>query len=892
LWWTWQRAEQARQRQEQEGAVNRDLEEVAVHLQAWKVAEARTALVRAEGRVAGGGPDALLGEVRRTREHLSVADELDRIRLRKATIVDGKFDYASADRDYATLFQKRGLVEEGEEPGLVADRMRGSPIQAQLVAALDDWAVTTDNRGRRRWLLGVARRAQPGAWSDRFRDPAAWSRRATLERLAREAKVAELSPQLLTALGEALRSGGRDAVPLLKAGQERHPADFWLNFLLGNALLQAKPEEAAGYYRAALALRPDTPAAYNNLGNALQTKGQLDEAVAAYRQAITLNPKDAKAHNNLGNALADKGQRDEAIAAYRQAIELDPKLISAHNNLGTALGAKGQLDEAIKLHRQAITLEPQDAGAHYNFGIALKAKGQLDEAIAAYRQAIALDPKHAKAHDNLGIVLAAKGQRDEAIKLHRQAIALDPKHANAHTNLGTTLADKGQVDEAIQAYRKAIALDPKHAKAHYNLGTVLYAKGQLDEAIKLYRKAIDLDPEHVEAHYNLGIALYAKGQRDEAIQAYRRAIKLNPNYSIAHYNLGLALVAKGQVDEAIAAFRQSIELDPKHAPAYNNLGTALATKGQLDEAVAAYRQAITLNPKDAKAHNNLGNALADKGQVDEAIQAYRKAIEFGLKDAHAHAHAHDNLGSALFRKGQLDDAIAAYRKAIDLNPKLAHAHGALGQALLKQGRFAEARAATRRCLDLLPPNDPLRKLGMQQLRQCERWRALDEKLPALLKGEVKPADVAERLDLAQLCQGYKQLYAAAARFYAEAFAEQPKLAADPRSQHRYAAACAAALAAADRGKDADKLGGKERARLRQQALDWLGADLVAWTKVVDKGPPQERTLVQRTLRHWQKNPDLAALRDPGALAQLPEAERAACRKLWSDVEALLARARE
>src|SRR5262249_8002953 len=152
------------------------------------------------------------------------------IRLRKATMVRGQFDYASADRDYATVFRERGLAEEGEEPGLVADRLRALPIQAQLVAALDDWAIDTSKQDRRAWLLEVARRVEPGAWSDRFRTAAARGERSDLERLAREAKVAESSPQLLTALGLALLRSKGNPIPLLKAAQQHYPADFWLNF--------------------------------------------------------------------------------------------------------------------------------------------------------------------------------------------------------------------------------------------------------------------------------------------------------------------------------------------------------------------------------------------------------------------------------------------------------------------------------------------------------------------------------------------------------------------------------------------------------------------------------------------------------------------------------------
>jgi hypothetical protein len=145
------------------------------------------------------------------------------------------------------------------------------------------------------------------------------------------------------------------------------------------------------------------------------------------------------------------------------------------------------------------------------------------------------------------------------------------------------------------------------------------------------------------------------------------------------------------------------------------------------------------------------------------------------------------------------------------------------------------------------------------------------------------------LALAHLCF-IKKRYATATRFYADAVAAQPKLADDMHAQNRYNAACAAALAAAGQGEDAAKLDDKERARLPRQALDWLRADLVLWSKQAESSTPQNQTAVQQTLQHWQEDADLAGLRDGAALAKLPEAERADWKKLWADVEETLKKA--
>jgi tetratricopeptide (TPR) repeat protein len=420
--------------------------------------------------------------------------------------------------------------------------------------------------------------------------------------------------------------------------------------------------------------------------------------------------------------------------------------------------------------------------------------------------------------------------------------------------LATTLGEAERWDEALGYFRVALALRPEAGAVHNNFGVVLRATGRLDEAIAHFQYALRLDPEDAYAHNNLGLIHFAKGRLDEAIAEYEHAIRLEPSLAMAHSNLGGALYAKGQADEAIARCEHALRLDPTLAMAHVNLGSAVWAKGRLDEGIAHYKHAVRLDPKFALAHNNLGRAV--------------------------------------YVKGRLDEAIAHYQDALRLDPKLGLAHFNLSEALLRSGRFQEARAATQHWLDLLAEDDPQRASALRRLKDCERLLALEAKLPAFLEGKEQPADAAEQRELADLCQNYKRLYAAAARFYAAAFAAQPQLADDLQTQDRYNAACAAALAAAGQGADAAKLSNEERARLRRQALEWLTADLAAWEHRIKDNPQQEQARVQKTLRHWKADRDLAEIRDTEALAKLPGAEGEACRKLWTAVEALLPRAHQ
>jgi tetratricopeptide (TPR) repeat protein len=326
--------------------------------------------------------------------------------------------------------------------------------------------------------------------------------------------------------------------------------------------------------------------------------------------------------------------------------------------------------------------------------------------------------------------------------------------------------------------------------------------------------------------------------------------------------------------------------------------------GQLDEAIAHFREAIRFQKDFALAHNNLGITLRKKGRLDEAIAEFKEAIrlkhdpkapfnsDFDL------AHAHNNLGITLWKKGQLDEAIAEFKEAIRLkhDPKarfnsdfgLADAHNNLGIALQDKGRLDEAIAEYREALRLEKNCAPAR----HNLRQAEEMARVADRLPAVLQGKDQPNGAAEAAALASLCgQPYKQLYSAATRFYVEAFAAETQLAVDLNSGHRYSAACAAAQAGCGRGKDADTLNDKERARLRRQALTWLRADLAAWRKLLEKEPGKVRPVVAGKLQHWQKDTNFAGVRGEKALKQLPQAEREAWQKLWTEVQKTLDRAR-
>jgi serine/threonine protein kinase/Flp pilus assembly protein TadD len=507
--------------------------------------------------------------------------------------------------------------------------------------------------------------------------------------------------------------------------------------------------------------------------------------------------------------------------------------------------------ERLRFAAVVAALRPTIPGARVNLGNVLHDAGRTDEAIAEYREALRLKKGYGLAHNGLGNALKAKGRTDEAIAEFQEALRLQPDNAAAHFNLAGALYDRRQFDEAIEQCRETIRLKKHLAEAHNTLGNALREKGRLGEAVAAYQEAIRIKKDHALAHYNMGIALATEGRLDDAITELGEAIQLKKDFADAHYNLGQAFQYKGRVDEAIAEYRETLRINKDFALAHNNYGMALMEKGRLDDAIAEYHETLRLKKDFAGGHNNLGNALKAKGRLEEAIAEYREAIR--LKQDLAEAHY--NLGNALYDREQFNEAIAELSEAVRLKPGLT--------------------------------------VAAQSLRQAEQMVQLADRFPRVVEGKDRPKDAAERLAFAQLAQSaHRKQYAAAARLYGEAFAEQPALAADPSTGNRYNAACAAALASCGQSKDTDPSDDKECTRLRRQALDWLRADLDAWKKQLEKEPDEARPVVRQQMEYWQHDKDFAGIRGPESLSKLPEAERQEWQKLWQEVEALRQRSSE
>jgi tetratricopeptide (TPR) repeat protein len=310
------------------------------------------------------------------------------------------------------------------------------------------------------------------------------------------------------------------------------------------------------------------------------------------------------------------------------------------------------------------------------------------------------------------------------------------------------------------------------------------------------------------------------------------------------------------------------------------LASALVSTGAKGTAVEVVRKAQQLHPDDFFINLVLAEALIQEPATrGEGIGFYRAALACRPQSFAVHLV----LGHTLQEQGKARQAADVFRRATQLRPDSAWAHFLLGGALQHLDRLPEALDEYRRAVQLNLKFEPSAAPAPEWLREAERLVKLDDKLPAVLRGEVRPRDAAELTEFAFVCR-FRELEAASARLYREAFVQQPELA----KQHRYYAAWAAVLAGIGKGKDAGGLEERERTRLRGQARVWLRDELDAWRQRLGKDTAESRAEVLQRINCWLRDPDLVCVRDPELLQRLPAAERGEWEQLWRDLRELLA----
>ncbi len=343
-----------------------------------------------------------------------------------------------------------------------------------------------------------------------------------------------------------------------------------------------------------------------SFGVFLDRIGRLDQAIAMYEKAAGIAEDQrnqiaaAAAYGNLGNVFQTRGEVARAEEMYRKAIEINELLdrkegmANQYGNLGVILGKRRDLDEAEKMFKKALDIDEEldrkegMANQYGNLGLVLKYHGDLDGAEDMHRKSLEI-------HEELGILVG---------------IARD------YTNLGNVFYIRGDLDGAEEMHRKSLEIHEKlgilvgMARDYANLGNVFYIRGDLEGAEQMYRKALDICEQlgflegMANCYGNLGALFGTRGDLDGAEEMNRKALDINEQLghlegmANCYGNLGTLFGTRGDLDGAEEMHRKALEINERlgllegMASDYANLGNVLADRGDLDGAEELYRKGL------------------------------------------------------------------------------------------------------------------------------------------------------------------------------------------------------------------------------------------------------------------------------------------------------------
>ena len=263
--------------------------------------------------------------------------------------------------------------------------------------------------------------------------------------------------------------------------------------------------------KALLAIYPNDPAAWGNIGYDYMRLHRPNESIAAYRKQLERDSTNPSDYINLAISYLQLAKYDEAVRHYQRAFTLQPSLLKLENlnhEYGKALLFAGKPEEARAVYDSMLTGNvDQRARGHRSLGLLAMIRGRYGEAVDRFRDAVLLSQGPSRelteARNRLFLASAQqeKGWRDSATVQMRSAHAL---FRRAYFEpmflwfLGKALARDGQValaSEVLDTLRRRARPDNPQDRANVLAlgGEVALAQGRADSAARLLQLAYTID---------------------------------------------------------------------------------------------------------------------------------------------------------------------------------------------------------------------------------------------------------------------------------------------------------------------------------------------------------------------------------------------------------------
>ena len=303
-------------------------------------------------------------------------------------------------------------------------------------------------------------------------------------------------------------------------------------------LAKRQSEAAAKAFQRMIALQPDNPQGYFQLGITQRLQKNSDTALATFEKALEINPKLMDVLLQI--VSIDVARKDYAAALDRCDRQL--KLVEDSKiQVAVILNLKGLVYSARKLDRKAeaefkaaIEANENYLQPYYELANLYLRRNELDQAIEQYKATLDKDPNQARPHMLLGTLYDMQKKYDLSEQHYREALKINPLFAPAANNLAYLLAEKDKdLNEALNFARMAKEKLPNDAGVMDTLGWVYYKKGLYESAIAELNDCVEKMKDNATVYYHLGMAYYMADRGAKAKPALEKVLEINPRFEKA-----------------------------------------------------------------------------------------------------------------------------------------------------------------------------------------------------------------------------------------------------------------------------------------------------------------------------------------------------------------------
>jgi tetratricopeptide (TPR) repeat protein len=297
---------------------------------------------------------------------------------------------------------------------------------------------------------------------------------------------------------------------------------------------EAAYKEAEEEFHKELALQPNDPFSYPQLGKIALSRHNYADAGLDLKRATALNPESADNYLLLSELFTETNRITDAIAALRKAIAITPDPSRNHYAIHAAHYQLGRL-----------LIESGDSAGG-------KAEMKIAEDLLARSDRQDENTLNGKPQVQLPLETTRVASTEERAEDSAYEKSVAPLIAGSYNNLGVHAAIHGDFGEAAGWFCHASEWNPTLAGVPANWGRAAFAAHQYAEAVAPLQTALRVHPGDQEMRVELGVSQCETGDYSGAkktLSPIASSLAGNPSLAALYADCA-AKVGRGKSDES------------------------------------------------------------------------------------------------------------------------------------------------------------------------------------------------------------------------------------------------------------------------------------------------------------------------------------------------------